>query len=244
MAGPPAKNQGTSLPIWAPSAASRSVDQSIPHTSAAALMTAAASLDPPPSPAPEGICLTRTMSRPRSTPASAARSRAARTTRFVSSAGTSRRNTAPAACASLPPNWTESRMPGVSRAPTTSLSARDTGTISDSMAWNRSGRRARTASERLSLAGAETSTAAADWPRRSPEPNIVPAESSSTGGLPARHTRGQSRPQSPKAGRAPRLAGLPTVRRNYPAHAARVNHQRGQSPGAGVSTLEERAFGG
>ena len=160
IAGLPAKNQGTSLPMPAPISARRAIGQSSPQTTAAARRMAAASLEPPPRPAPEGTSLVSSTSRPRSIPAAAARRCAARTTRFESSAGTSRQRTAPAGWASRPPKRTRSRTPGESRARTTSRSASDTGTMSDSISWNPSGRRARIASDRLSLAGAAITMAA------------------------------------------------------------------------------------
>ena len=132
----------------------------------AAISTAAASLDPPPSPEPDGMRFTRSMSRPgvqsesgeAASPASTARLCAARTTRLLASVGTSWASADPAAVASLPPNRTRSLMPGTSDTCTRRVSWSVTGTISDSISWKPSARRARTASDRFSFAGARTDT--------------------------------------------------------------------------------------
>jgi len=58
--------------------------------------------------------------------------------------------------ASRPPKATESRMPGSSVTRSRRVSCSDTGTMSDSISWKPSARRASTASERLSFAGART----------------------------------------------------------------------------------------
>ncbi len=138
-AGPAAKNHGTSLPREPPISARRSSGQSMPHASAAARIAVAASLDPPPRPAPEGIRFTSSISSPRDSPAAAASARTARTTRFDRSAGTSRRRAAPLSVASLPANRTRSTTGGSPPAPSTpapsapSCSASPTATVSCSV---------------------------------------------------------------------------------------------------------------
>ena len=81
----PVKN-ATSLPSAAASARRRARGSLRPHSASRPRSVAAASLDPPPSPAPCGTRLVSRMAAPRVSPSSAARSRAARTTRFVAPA--------------------------------------------------------------------------------------------------------------------------------------------------------------
>jgi hypothetical protein len=86
-ARPRPRKNGTPLPIRAPSSASRSRDHLRPQTRFNAQSVAAASLDPPPSPAATGIRLSSRMWAPSSLFAASWRSRAARITRLPSPVG-------------------------------------------------------------------------------------------------------------------------------------------------------------
>ncbi|OGK94267.1 MAG: hypothetical protein A3J45_05885 [Candidatus Rokubacteria bacterium RIFCSPHIGHO2_02_FULL_69_13] len=86
-ARPPLRKNGTSIPRATARSASRAPLQRRPQSRFSPQRAAAASLEPPPSPAATGIRFSRVIRAPRFTPAASIRSRAALTTRFASSVG-------------------------------------------------------------------------------------------------------------------------------------------------------------
>src|SRR5262245_2810213 len=147
-AGRGSRKNGTSAPSLSASARSRSAGTAPGRSAASPRRTAPASLEPPPSPPGVGTRFTRRIATPTRRAPAARNPAAARTARFVASAGTP-------ACSPERVRAT----PGSSRSDSPTSSPRSIGRNRLSISWYPSGRRRRMRRPKFTLAGAKTSSA-------------------------------------------------------------------------------------
>ena len=201
ICGPGQRKKGTSLPTAAAASYRSLGERSSANSRSSATSVAAASELPPPSPPPAGTRFSMVTRTSNVRPSRSSSSRTIFAARLSAPGATSHATSSPA--------------PGVLS--TVTWSASVTGTMSEAISWNPSGRTGPTSSARLSLAGAATSTlpGPCSLPIVMPTPLPVPAPSAAAnvshcGGVSSSGRAASPRPSAPSPARtSSRLTVVP-----------------------------------